>query len=154
MIVNVVVSLNQLRAMELLDGYIISSIPVPPPLIQKCLNVTARRIESVCAMGSMEMGFGACAIRVICAACGSVRFLVLQLAKYEILQAIALIEAMMLGVASLKACRWAEKEAYHEAWVIMIAMNALVTKHMMSSLKVLVGARGHRVWTMMTTLGS
>lgn len=53
-----------------------SSIPVPPPLIQNCLDVSARRIESVYEGCRTGTGYGSCAIHVICAACGSARFLV------------------------------------------------------------------------------
>lgn len=53
------------------------------------------------------MSYGSCAIRVICVACGSAQFLVLQLARRSILRATTLTEVMTLIVASLKACRYA-----------------------------------------------
>jgi hypothetical protein len=84
-----------------------SSTPVPPPLIQKCLNVSARRIESVCEGSRTRTGYGSCAIRVICAACGFALFLVPQLARRWIPHATTLTEAMTPIVASLKVCRYA-----------------------------------------------
>lgn len=65
---------------------------------------------------------------MICVACGSAQFLVLQLARRSILQATTLTEVMTLIAASLKACIYAD---YHEA---RVTMNLLVTKPLMSSL--------------------
>lgn len=82
-----------------------SCIQVPPPLIQKCLDMSARGIESVYGASRARTGYGSCAIRVICAACGSARSLVLQLVRHSIPHPTTLIEVMMLIVANLKACR-------------------------------------------------
>lgn len=127
-----------------------SCIPVPPPLIQKCLDMSARGIESVCGVSQARTGYGSCAIRVICAACGSARSLVLQLARHLIPHSTTLIEVMMLIAASLKACRQAD---YHEA---RVTMSALVKKRRLmswlNSVKVPVGVQGCRVLKMTTSL--
>jgi hypothetical protein len=91
------------RAYPLLS--VTSSILVPPLQIQECLNVATRGIESACGGSQASTGQNSCSIRVFCAASGSARFLALQLARRSIPQATTLTVAMMLVVASLKACR-------------------------------------------------
>lgn len=127
---------DRLGRVYVLLQQVTSRIPAPLPLIPKCLNVSSKRIESVCEASRVWMSCGSCAIRVIYVACGSAQFLVLQLARRSILRATTLTEVMTLIVASLKACRYAD---YHEA---RVTINSLVTKTLMSSLnslKVLVG---------------
>jgi hypothetical protein len=81
------------------------TVPSSSDYYLKYLNVRSG-IGIICVMYS-GMGYGACAIRAICAACGSARLLVLHCARHSSHQARILTEAMLIIVASLRASIWA-----------------------------------------------
>ncbi|KAG2055994.1 hypothetical protein BDR06DRAFT_970450 [Suillus hirtellus] len=106
--------------------------------------MSARGIESVCGASRARTGYDSCAIRVICAACGSAQSLVLQLARHSIPHSTTLIEVFTTQ---------GDTHDYHEA---KVTMSALVKKRRLmswlNSVKVPVGAQGCRVLKMTTSL--
>jgi hypothetical protein len=76
------------------------TVPSPCDYL-KYLNVMTG-IGTICVMYS-GLGYGACAIHAIYAACGSARLLVLHCARHSSHQARILTEVMLIIVASLRA---------------------------------------------------